>query len=235
VSEPEDFLSRWSRRKQEVREDARKQVAQEPRPLDADKASARAGEPEKPRAVDKPADQFDLSKLPSLDSITAQTDIRDFLRPGVPAELTRAALRRAWIADPAIRDFVGLQEYDWDFNAPDGIAGFGPLGSEHDLKKLAARVFGDVPLRESEAEPSPAPPCQQPPQSSAESVAGRQPEPESGEPTIETAASGGEMKSAELLQRKSDIAMQHEATGSNPERAPLRRAGGALPKRLPEA
>ena len=37
-------------------------------------------------------------------SITAATDIRAFLAPGVPAELTRAALRRAWTADPAIRD-----------------------------------------------------------------------------------------------------------------------------------
>jgi hypothetical protein len=36
-----------------------------------------------------------------------------------------AALRRAWSADPAIRDFIGLSENSWDFNAPDGVPGFG--------------------------------------------------------------------------------------------------------------
>ena len=33
----------------------------------------------------------------------APSDIRAYLAPGVPAELTRAALRRAWLADPTIR------------------------------------------------------------------------------------------------------------------------------------
>jgi len=45
----------------------------------------------------------------------------------VPADLTRAALRRAWSTDPAIRDFIGLSENSWDFNAQDGVPGFGSL------------------------------------------------------------------------------------------------------------
>ena len=58
-------------------------------------------------AVRAPARQ---RALPATESITADTDIRAFLAPGIPAHLTRAALRRAWAADPAIRDFVGLAE-----------------------------------------------------------------------------------------------------------------------------
>ena len=46
--------------------------------------------------------------LEVIESITADTDIRAFLAPGVPVQLTRAALRRVWETDPAIRDFVGL-------------------------------------------------------------------------------------------------------------------------------
>jgi hypothetical protein len=40
---------------------------------------------------------------------------------------SRYWLRRAWLADPAIRDFIGLSENSCDFNAPDGVPGFGSL------------------------------------------------------------------------------------------------------------
>ena len=86
---------------------------------------------------------IDLSALPSIESITATTDIRGFLAPGVPAELKRAALRRAWSIDPAIRDFVGIAENQWDFTAPDDALGFGPLKSTDDVRRLVDKVFGD--------------------------------------------------------------------------------------------
>jgi hypothetical protein len=70
---------------------------------------------------------IDPASLPSLESIAADSDIIAFLRAGVPAELTRAALRKAWTSDPAIRDFIGIAENQWDFNDPNAIPGFGPL------------------------------------------------------------------------------------------------------------
>jgi hypothetical protein len=48
--------------------------------------------------------------LPPIESIGAGSDIRGFLAAGVPVELTRAALRRAWVTDPAIHDFVDQTE-----------------------------------------------------------------------------------------------------------------------------
>jgi hypothetical protein len=51
-----------------------------------------------------------LSGSSAIDPIGPAMDLAAFLKPGVPAELTRAALRRAWSSDPAIRDFVGLSE-----------------------------------------------------------------------------------------------------------------------------
>lgn len=51
-----------------------------------------------------------LSPLPTINAIGPATDIAVFLKPGVPVELTRAALRQAWTSDPMIRDFVGLSE-----------------------------------------------------------------------------------------------------------------------------
>ena len=85
----------------------------------------------------------DLSALPPIESITASTDIRPFLAPGVPAELTRAALRRVWVTDPKIRDFIGIAENQWDFTADNAIPGFGPLSPLDDVRRLVAQVMGE--------------------------------------------------------------------------------------------
>ena len=94
------------------------------------------------------ASAFDPATLPSLDSIDAHTDVTVFLRNGVPATLRLAALRRAWSADPAIRDFKGMQENSWDFDRPNGIPGFGELGPEVDVAQMVARILGDAPRLE---------------------------------------------------------------------------------------
>jgi hypothetical protein len=85
--------------------------------------------------------------LPSVESITAETDIRAFLAPGVPVELVRAALRRGWAADPAIRDHIGLSENSWDFNAPGAMPGFGPLEMTDDLRQAVERILGSAAER----------------------------------------------------------------------------------------
>ena len=93
---------------------------------------------------DEPA--FDITKLPSLESITSETDIRLFLQKGVPADLTRAALRRAWTADPAIRDFIEIAENQYDFATGSDLPGFGALdASADDIRQMVANVFGDGP------------------------------------------------------------------------------------------
>lgn len=126
----EDFISRWSRRKQEA------SAAQRTLPPGNEVAS-----PSDAAATDAEP-EIDLSKLPPLDSITAATDITEFLRKGIPAELSRAALRRAWAADPAIRDFVGLAENAWDFTDPNAMPGFGGLeATPEQVGAMVERVF----------------------------------------------------------------------------------------------
>src|SRR5206468_4642829 len=87
---------------------------------------------------------FDLKDLPPIESITAVTDIRPFLAPGVPVDIARAALRRAWSADPRIRNFVGLADYNWDYHATGGPAGFGPLEMTDELRRAVARLVGEI-------------------------------------------------------------------------------------------
>ena len=139
----EDFLTRWSRRKRDVAETERADSA----PNERD-TIAEAAIPESAKSVEAieppPEPPFDLKNLPSIESITAVTDIRPFLAPGVPADIARAALRRAWSSDPRIRDFVGLADYDWDYHTPGSAAGFGPLEMTDELRRMVARIMGDI-------------------------------------------------------------------------------------------
>lgn len=143
MSEPESFVARWSRLK---RETASPTSADPPAPPLQSAASPPAAQqqPSAPSAgaVEPPVPQVDLSSLPPVESITAASDIRAFLQSGVPAELTKAALRRAWTADPAIRDFVGIAENQWDFTDPAAIPGFGPLEATDDVRQLVSQAMG---------------------------------------------------------------------------------------------
>ena len=140
------FLSRWSRRKRAAEKAPPSPPAVAPAQPEA--------EPPPPGTATLP---FDPASLPPLESLTAESDFAAFLREEVPAALRRAALRRAWTLDPAIRDFVGPADYAWDFNAPDGgMPGFSPeLGG--DVKRLIAQAIGleEAPM---EKKPDEAPP-----------------------------------------------------------------------------
>ncbi len=132
MSADERFLARWSRRKHGAATGKRP-----PSLATEDKAQrATAG------SEQEPVPPIDLASLPPIDSIGAGSDIRAFLLPGVPAELMQAALRRAWSADPAIRDFIGLAENSWDFTAPGGVPGFGAVTAE-EVERLLARLAGE--------------------------------------------------------------------------------------------
>jgi len=119
------FLGRWSRRKAQARTRPESET-------DGGEASAAKGAPEG-RAdlqadLKKDEEVFDLTKLPSLEEITGQTNLSDFMRKEVPAALRNAALKKAWALDPAIRDYVNpAMEYAYDWNTPGGVPGNGPI------------------------------------------------------------------------------------------------------------
>jgi Protein of unknown function (DUF3306) len=144
----EQFLARWSRRKQEDKAGLAEPKPVEPLELNGPASfDSAAAEPVPP--------ETDLSNLPPIESIDAATNIAAFLRKGVPQELSRAALRRAWSADPAIRDFVGLAENAWDFNDPNAMAGFGTLDySAEQVDALVRRILGGA-VQAAESLPDP--------------------------------------------------------------------------------
>jgi Protein of unknown function (DUF3306) len=209
MNDPNNFLSRWSRRKREA--DALPKT-------DDDKATTasvrhEATSPDGRHANSAtPLPEFDVSKLPPLESISAGTDITAFMQAGVPSALRHAALRRAWSTDPAVRDFVGLNENFWDGAGPEGIPGFGDLNPNLDVKRLISELFGETPAEKPQAEAPTATP-------SAEISDARE--------TDDKAASETE---TELSKRTENAATQKESSLAKEPKRVARRHGGALPQ-----
>jgi hypothetical protein len=225
----EDFLTRWSRRKRDPTETEQTNSA----PNERD-TIAEAAIPESAKSVEAieppPEPPFDLKNLPSIESITAATDIRPFLAPGVPADIARAALRRAWASDPRIRDFVGLADYDWDYHTPGSAAGFGPLEMTDELRRMVARIMGDIvdtDTPEKAREPATGAECVEetrPPRAEAD------PPGAPGE-RMQPAEFHSNQGSATALDMTASAASQHATPQDDVPRSHERRGhGSALPK-----
>jgi hypothetical protein len=136
------FLGRWARRKAEAR--------REDQPAAPNAAITGAAEPRSPDAplgeggnaivAPDPTEPFDLSQLPDIATLGADSDFTPFLRAGVPTSLRTEALRRLWVSDPAIVNYKTFADYDWDFNAP----GYGKLLPFDDVKRLVEAAIGEL-------------------------------------------------------------------------------------------
>jgi len=134
------FLGRWARRKAQAQQETR---AAESAPQNVGQTDAQTGLGDDAQAEAEP---FDLASLPSLESIDASTDVSAFLRREVPDWLRNAALKKAWAADPVIRDYVNpAMEYAYDWNAPGGVPGAGALEAGHDALRQALDMLSQTP------------------------------------------------------------------------------------------
>lgn len=119
------FLSRWSQRKAEARQqEVAPAASAEPEP-DAEKAEA-----------------VDLDSLPPIEELTEASDFTPYLRKGVPEAMRRAALRKLWVTEPSVVNYVPLVEYAWHNNEP----GFGPLLPTDDVEKLLKQIVEGNPF-----------------------------------------------------------------------------------------
>jgi hypothetical protein len=231
MSEEENFIARWSRRKRDSGSDRETEpkapTAAEPAAPGAldHSESARSASPQKP---EEPADPpFDVASLPPLESIAAGTDIRAFLQSGVPAELAKAALRRAWTADPAIRDFIEIAENQWDFANPASVPGFGVIEPGTDVRKLVSQAVGRL-----EDETASALQAEGQVESSSAPLEPRQMQ-SSSTPDAPGQAGTDLPQAEEAPERTNEIhtAMQHDTQPVDRGRIPNRRPrGGALPQ-----
>jgi hypothetical protein len=96
------LLARWSRRKQAARKGEADQEA-----VSTGVEKAKDAVPEEPAPTDL--------ELPDPATLDASSDFKPFLRPGVPVETQRAALRRLWRLDPIYNYQDGLDDYCEDY------------------------------------------------------------------------------------------------------------------------
>lgn len=221
MSADESFLARWARRKRAA---ATKAPDDPPPKGTRDGAAAESGAAALPSGETQSL--VDPKSLPPIETIDAESDIRPFLADRVPVDLTRAALRRAWSADPAIRDFIGLSENSWDFNAPSGVPGFGALTLQDARRLLTqltekAEALGlDRPAAEQLAND------QVPAVTNSQKTTGRVAD--QVKPGPDTDADHHQIPM--LRGEKSNIAVQHKRQEREPRLSgPRRRHGGALP------
>jgi hypothetical protein len=204
MSEPEDFLARWSRLK---RESGTEESGGEK--LDAVLGTDMSTAP-----------AFDPASLPPIESIVADSDIRPFLAAGVPAELTRLALRSAWSADPAIRDFIGIAESQWDFNDPGAIPGFGPLAAAEYPPVIETRVLSRLNNTVERIQESPA--------MADDAVAEETPSPASVD--LQYSAPTDEVRQVDSVQACSSRDAGSPASEAGPGSPARHSHGGALPR-----
>jgi Protein of unknown function (DUF3306) len=209
------FFSRWSRQKQ--------QQAREP------EAKRKPTVPAKP---EEPEPEVDLSKLPKLEDLTAETDITGFLQKGVPEALQKLALRKMWSLDPGIRDFVEVAENQWDFNMPGGIYGlYQDVEKGTDISVWMAQatqsVFGEDAKKLADAEAKRDAEQDVVAEAHAGAVA-EQHGPSEAKPPLELAAA----VQAVAAESVAPVAPSPTASRSEPRSEPTasrRRHGGALP------
>ena len=227
-AEKEGFLSRWSRRKRdaieqplaEVASDAPLQDAAQPEVQPEALAKAPADDQQQPARAACPipeVPEIDPASLPPVESLTIESDFGQFLRPGVPTLLRNAALRRMWSLDPAIRDYIGPVDYQWDFNTPGGL----PFGFANelvgDVSKLLAQAIGKI----EELAPDDAPEHAQTEAEQPEPVPEATPVPEDPMPALVAQGSDEDVSKAEVSpELLADL---------DPPLVPRRRHGGALP------
>lgn len=169
------FLERWSRLKQAAREQPRREAE-----VHGGDASAqddqKTPEPEK-----VPGDE--VPPLPSIESLTADSDYTVFMREGVPEELRQRALRKLWLTDAVFTAPDVLDVYALDYaNTPSFPGGVKTL-----FQVGMGMIDPDQPKQPEAASPSPpddTPPAT--PDAAANDATGsRNPAPEStsSEPT----------------------------------------------------
>lgn len=234
----DNLFARWSRRKLAARPDeahAAPETELSPdQPVAAVDAPLVQPDSVQPEAVEAEAPE-PAEPLPRLEDLTAESDLKAFLKKGVPMALKSAALRKMWSLDPGIRDYVGPSEYAWDFNQPGSMAGFGPLDAKETVVGFLSKTARAI---EPDAEPTAA---LQPPDAPSEQPTDAPPDtatdteaPEVS-PTAESRPPVGVADTAEAISGEAEPAKQSHSPDPTkpsqvPEPLPRQRHGGAMPR-----
>ena len=121
----EEFLSRWSKRKQELRAEA-----------------------QAPRPVQPATPETKVPELPPVDKLTMDSDYSGFFHPKVDEALRRSALKKLF-SDPHFNIMDGLDTYIDDYSISDPIpaAMLAEMKSAQDILAWAKETEEEAELR----------------------------------------------------------------------------------------
>jgi len=146
----DNFVSRWSRRKEEARKTAEKPAETKPPPEPAPAAPAvRNAGAAAPQGATAPRE------LPPLESLKGlASEYTEFLKPGVDENLRRSALKKLF-SDPHFENFERFEAYCEDFTKGEPI----PLAMLKTLEHAKGLLFDDEEKKDAQAEtPAAEPP-----------------------------------------------------------------------------
>jgi hypothetical protein len=146
----EDFLGRWSRRKQRARrESADAAPPQPPAPSPEEQPDGASDE----EAQEQPLTDVDM---PPLESLGEDSDYSGFLSPGVSDKLRRVALKKLF-SSPYFNVRDGLDDYDEDFRNFEALGDIITSDMRHQMEQEAERAKqaaneepGEPPLEETQ-------------------------------------------------------------------------------------
>jgi hypothetical protein len=134
MAEEDNFFSRWSRRKVQVRQGGAPEAAPPVAPPDPLPRGAREQELAVPPASLAPLagketaggrqaaeDAPPLPTLADVAALTRDSDYKRFVMPGVDEGVKRAAMKKMFFSDPHFNVMDGLDTYIGDYNTPDPI------------------------------------------------------------------------------------------------------------------
>ena len=170
----EGFLSRWSRRKAQLRSGVEVEPAPAAAPVVATPPTPTL--PVAPPAADaEPPPVAEAPPLPTMDDVAALTresDYARFVMPGVGDDVKSAAMKKLF-SDPHFNVMDGLDTYIDDYNKPDPI----PLAMLRQMNQSKfLRLFDDDEQRDGEPddnrriEPMQAPAHVLPPETAADAA-----------------------------------------------------------------
>lgn len=119
------FFARWSQLKRQTRKSLTGNASEE--------ATTPAVIPDTPPVT-----------LPSVASLTAESDYTLFMRPGVPEVTRNAALQKLWRSDPVFANLDGLVEYGEDY-----AAAFKVSATVHTAYRIAQGMGETVPAADA--------------------------------------------------------------------------------------
>jgi len=164
----EGFLKRWSRRKRTetasppADPESVERSPSQPSPAARGKEQDETVPPQSGGGLDggdstsekREDEAIDPATLPPIESLGPESDYTVFLKKGVPDALRIAALRKAWMSDPFIRDFRGPAEYAIDYTTSEF-----DLRPTDDVAKMLDHIFPPAPVQAGpSAGPAAAPP-----------------------------------------------------------------------------